>query len=400
MHAASGAALQGYENATLYFNSSPQWKDVIGYNEFTGGVELRKAPPYPHTQSAGSEPDDSFDTQACRWLETRSHMVFRSEVVHRTIDAIAEEHRFHPVRDYLESLPVWDKKSRLSTWLYDYCGVDPGSDERPSISGIMGRKFLISMIARVMQPGCKADHVLVLEGLTGIGKSSAARALVPEEKFFTDQLADMGSQNASMGVRGVWLVELGELDALSRVDEKTAKRFVSQQNERFRLPYGRRVMTFPRQCVFIGTTEKSDWIKSDSGRRWWPVMCGKTTERIDIDGIARDRDQMFAEALVAYRSGEKWYLDFQSEREAGQEQRMRFSEDVWTQKVLAAADAIEMYEDWMTVGMILDKLQIPIAQQNDLAEKRVGKVMRLNGWERKQKRTAPGRNPVWGYRRA
>jgi predicted P-loop ATPase len=116
----------------------------------------------------------------------------------------------------------------------------------------------------------------------------------------------MGSKDASMQLRGVLIVELSELDVLNRAEMARAKAFLSLQTERFRLPYGRRVIQVPRQCVFIGTTNSDQWLKDETGgRRFWPVRCGQ----IDIPGLKRDRDQIWAEAVHRYRAGERWWLE-------------------------------------------------------------------------------------------
>jgi predicted P-loop ATPase len=149
---------------------------------------------------------------------------------------MARLNAFHPVRDYLNGLPGWDGTRRIATWLIDYCKVSPTvlneKDEAvPNIFAMeAGARFLISAIARIFQPGCKADHVLMLEGKTGIGKSTTVRILAGEE-YFTDQLSDLGSKDASMQIRGIWIVEIAELHALSKSDRENAKKFVSQQFE-------------------------------------------------------------------------------------------------------------------------------------------------------------------------
>lgn len=393
LRSSNGAVLVGYENATLYLQSAKEWEGVLGLNEFTGGVEIRKAPPPPITTEPGAEITDVFDTEITRWLERRSHLMFRTELVHRVADGIADRNRFHPPRDYLESLPHWDGVERISTWLFAYCGVDPGSDTKPNhYAATVGRKFLISMIARVMRPGCKADHMLVLEGKTGSGKSSLARALVPCHEWFTDQVGDLGSKDASMAIRGVWIVELGELDALSRADERTAKRFISEQFQYLRLPYGRRVQRFERQCVFIGTTERSDWMRSETGRRFWPVLC----RTIDFQGVARDRNLLLSEALHAFRAGESWHLAGSEEiEEATTEQRKRYSEDIWRDKVLEIAVELA-FENWVPVSRIIEKLGVPVSQQNDQTSRRIGAILRFEGWTRKQRRVSSGAR-AWGY---
>ncbi len=390
----NGNPLIGLENAMIYFQSAKEWKNVLGYNEFTGAIELRKLPPSPISQKLGEEIEDTFDTDATRWLERKSQLMFRPEITHRVLDLLARQNRFHPVRDYLSTLPVWDGTERISEWLTTYCGVKPGSDTAPSIAGSFGRKFLISLVARVMRPGCKADHMLVLEGKTGIGKSSIAKALMPQEEWFTDQV-DMESKDAPQKTRGVWLIEFADLDGFSRADEKTAKRFISQQTERFRMPYGKRLTTFPRQCAFIGTTERSDWMRSETGRRFWPVRCG----RVNLSGLIKDRDQLWAEALMAFNRKESWHLTDSGEiSDATSEQRKRYSEDPWHDHVLEVCESLLLADDWVTIQLILEKMQVPVSQRDDRSAKRIGAVLRFEGWERVQRRKR-GTNPAWGYKK-
>jgi len=259
-------------------------------------------------------------------------LTFKRDHAHHAIESLAHANPFHPPRDYLLGLK-WDGVHRLSTWLFEYCGVDPGSDEAPSIAGFAGRKFMISAVARILDPGCQVDYMLVLEGKTGTGKSSAVAALVPDPKWFTDHISDLSTPQASQDIRGVWIVEFPDLDTWGRADEKTAKPFISRRKERFRQPYGRRVASFNRQCVFFGTTEKDDWSHSETARRQWPVKCGE----IDLAGIKRDRDQLWAEAVVAFKAGEKWHPDRDQTRELAVEQKKRYSADPW------------MEDDWLTL---------------------------------------------------
>jgi hypothetical protein len=259
-----------YENAALFLQNSPEWAGVLAYNEFTGGYTIQTQPPPPITGIPGSEIEDHFDTETVRWLERRGLMV-KPDLVRRVVEGVARRNPYHPVRDYLEALPAWDRRPRIGSWLIDYCGVQ-SSDANPNEYAMaVGEKFLISAIARIMVPGCKVDYVLVLEGAQGIGKSTVARILGGE--WFTDQLSEMGSKDAAMQVCGVWIVELSELGTLGRSETAREKAFISQQIERFRLPYGHRLIHAPRQCVFIGTTNLDTWLKDETGgRRFWPVQ--------------------------------------------------------------------------------------------------------------------------------
>src|SRR5690348_2114250 len=143
----------------------------------------------------------------------------------------------------------------------------------------------------------------------------------------------MGSKDASLQLRGLWIVELSELDVLNRAELARAKAFLTQQTERFRLPYGRRIIQVPRQCLFVGTTNSDSWLKDETGgRRFWPVRC----RTMDLDGLRRDRNKLWAEALHHYRAGASWWLDgAEVTLEAVEEQRKRYQADVW-QGVIAA----------------------------------------------------------------
>jgi predicted P-loop ATPase len=394
---ADGCIVACYENVSLFFENSPEWAGVFGYNEFTAGYVLLKDPPAPVTARAGSEIEDHFDTEATRWIERRRLMV-KPEVVRRVIDGIAHRNCFHPVRDYLEALPKWDAKPRIRTWLIDYCGVE--SDEANTYAQQVGAKFLISAVARIFDAGCKADHLLILEGAQGIGKSSAVRILAGDA-YFSDQLADMGSKDASMQLRGIWIMELSELDVLNRSEMARTKAFLSLQTERFRLPYGRRVIQVPRQCVFVGTTNSDSWLKDETGgRRFWPVRC----HRMNLAALKEDRDQLWAEALHYYRAGEHWWLEDDGVlRAAIEEQRGRFIDDVWQEKVIEYAEEEAALpssnpRESASIAEILCRLGIETARQDQTAANRVARCLKAAGWEKKRQRLA-GEGLRWRYRK-
>jgi predicted P-loop ATPase len=382
----AGKIMACYENVSLFFENSPDWAGVLGFNEFTAGYSILKQPPSPVTAAVGSEIEDHFDTEVTRWVE-RHRLMVKPELVRRVVDAVARRNPFHPVREFLEGLPQWDGKERK--WLSQYCGAASSVYTEQ-----VGGKFLVSAVARIFEPGCKADHLLILEGPQGIGKSTAARILAGDD-WFSDQLADMGSKDASMQVRGVWMIELSELDALNRVEMARAKGFLSLQTERFRLPYGRRLVQVPRQCVFIGTTNSDSWLKDETGgRRFWPVRC----RRIDLVGLKHDREQLWAEALHQYRAGERWWLeDEETVRTATEEQRGRFQEDPWYPKVVEYVEGVVEPRNGVAISEILARLGVETAKQDQAAANRVARCLKAAGWEKFRKRTATGF--PWLYRK-
>ncbi len=395
----AGSMLPCYDNVALFLENSPEWAGVLGYNEFTGGYSVLKPAPAPITAETGQEIEDHFDTELVRWLE-RKRLMVKPELVRRVVDLIARRNSYHPVRDYLESLPPWDGVRRIDSWLIDYCGVE-SSDEEPSRYAMaVGEKFLVSAVKRILEPGAKCDSMLVLEGAQGIGKSTVPRILAGGD-WFSDKLSEIGSKDASMQLRGIWIMELGELEALNRAELAQAKMFMSQQIERFRLPYGRRIVQVPRQCVFMGTTNSDAWMKDETGgRRFWPVRC----HRIDLEGLKRDRNQLWAEALIRCRSGASWWLDDQEIiKDAIEEQRGRYMEDVWHAKVIEHAEAIAgnqgsgLKAGTVSIPEILHLLGVGLAKQDQTAANRVSRCLRSEQWERRHIGSRSDRE--WRYRK-
>jgi hypothetical protein len=372
---ANGEPRACLENIRLMLTYSPEWTGVLGYNEFSACPLIMKPPPSLINFKVGDELLDHFDVEAAQWLERHKLMV-RPEQVRQVVDAVAQRKGYHPVRDYLNALK-WDGKARIDKWLNNYMGV-PISH----YSMAVGAKFLISAIARVMQPGCKADNMLLLEGEQGIGKSSAARILAGD--WFTDQLAELGTKDFSMQLRGVWIAEMAELDILSRADQSKIKAVLTQQAERFRPPYGKRVVTAPRQCIFLGTGNRAEWMRdATGGRRYWPVECQPAVGRmVDLQSLSRDRDQLWAEALHRYLSGELWWLtDEGIIDEAMAEQAARYEAHVWRDKIEAWLDDKES----VSVAQVLaDCLNKPADRWEQRDQNNVADCLRSLGWRKRR----------------
>jgi predicted P-loop ATPase len=222
------------------------------------------------------------------------------DTVHQAIDMQAQERSFHPVRDYLDRLE-WDGTERASKLFGGYFG----SSSDPIYAAAIGKMFLISLVARAYDPGCQADYVPVIEGQQGIFKSTALRVLGGD--WFSDDLPDVAmGKEASQYLRGKWLIEVAEMHAMSKVEVSHLKSFITRREERYRPSYGRREVFEPRQCIFIGTTNREVYLRDETGnRRFWPVAAGM----IDLEGLVRDRDQLFAEAVALYRKGEQHWPD-------------------------------------------------------------------------------------------
>jgi predicted P-loop ATPase len=312
--------------------------------------------------------EDEHDVRACAWMQEHDIPAALGVVGH-AIQTVARENRVHPVREYLNALQ-WDGTLRIETWLIDYLGVE----DTPYVRAV-GPRFLTSATARVFEPGCQIDTVSVFEGLQGTLKSSALRALA--HPWFTDRISKLGGKDSSMEVAGVWLIEWAELDALFKVGNAASKSFITRPHERFRPPHGKHLADYPRQCVFAGTTNLTGGYLTDptGARRFWPIRCGV----IDLEALRRDRDQLWAEAVVRYRAGARWHLETpELEALATAEQKLRFEVDAWMEK---AADWLVGRNDVSVGEVLVGALGIPQENWTQTAQNRIAKILVHNGFE-------------------
>ncbi len=290
-------------NAIWALARCPLWNGVLAFNEFDGSVVKLKEPPMEQAERPKDfrlgEWNDTDTSLCCAWLARVAGIRLHPTLVGRAVFAVAQKSKFHPVRQYLDGL-VWDGKVRLTSWLSRYMGA-----EQNAYTAAVGSRWLLSAVARVYEPGCKVDHVLVLEGSQGTGKSSALEVLAGMD-WFSDTPLVFGDKDSYEALRGVLIYELAELSALRKSDVEAQKAYISKRFDRYRRPYGETNTTWPRQVIFAGTTNDAKYLADPTGnRRFWPVTCSD----IDLDALKRDRDQLWAEALVRHREKEQWHLD-------------------------------------------------------------------------------------------
>jgi len=238
--------------------------------------------------------------------------IYEISHLQKTSDALAEVfhmNAFHPVRDYLEGL-TWDNTPRLDTVVIDCLGAE---DTR--LNRAISRKTMVAAVARIFTPGCKWDYTLTLAGAQGLGKSSLFGRLGGE--FYSDSLTTVTGKEAYEQLQGSWIIELAELSASRKADIESTKHFLTKRIDRFRVAYGRHVADFPRQCVFIGTTNDQEFLRDATGnRRFWVLPVGKMPIKKQWSALTDyEVDQMWAEAVQYFKDGEQLFLPADLEQE-------------------------------------------------------------------------------------
>jgi predicted P-loop ATPase len=354
-----GDPLANLANAALALRYDPKFKEAISYDEML------------HAPMLNGEPIRDADVAAIQeYLQQAGLRWVTKDNTHSAVDLHASRRPFHPVRDYLDGLK-WDGELRVDSWLETYLGA-----VGTPYTAAVGRMFLVAMVARIFRPGCQSDYMLILEGPQGELKSTACKLLGGE--WFSDNLPDVtGGKDVSQHLRGKWLIEIAEMHAMSRAEAAQLKAFVTRTDERYRPPYGRKEVFEPRQCIFIGTTNRNTYLRDETGgRRFWPVVTGK----INISAISRDRDQLLAEAVQAFRSSEHWWPDRKFEAEhIAPEQEARYEADAWE----------EILAPWLeprtrvTVSEVArEGLHIETPRIGTADQRRIAAILDRLGWRR------------------
>lgn len=291
----------------------------VGFNELTQCIVFAREPAKLRKKARDGKPIRQLTgplwtvahremKSGRRWIDANTHSLravyeaprtqggYGLKITDRDINAaienVARKNTFHPVRDYLRELK-WDGKPRIDSLFVDYVGAENTPYHRQA-----GRLVMVGAVARAMEPGCKFDFVAILEGGQGIRKSTFINVLGRD--WYAELKCDLNDNKSVVeNLQGGWIYELPELQGFSKAETTTLKAMLSTQIDRARVAYGRLVQEFPRQCIFLGSTNEEDYLKDTTGgRRFWPIRCG--TEPIDIDRLRRNIDQMWAEAVAAY----------------------------------------------------------------------------------------------------
>jgi predicted P-loop ATPase len=371
-----GAPHASISNFILILSQDPALKGMVGMNDFTGSPVMHRAPPVPldgMPAMPGPYPRlwNKADVSLVQSYLQRvwTHGAGRDDTEDAML-AVACMCRFHPVRDWLAKLQ-WDGKPRLDTWLIRCFGAADNS-----YTQAVSSKILIAAVRRVRSPGCKFDHMLILEGAQEIGKSTCIRKLATDE-WFTDSLpAALDGKDAAIALQGVWIVEFAEIEQLIRAEVETIKAFLSRLVERYRPPYSRQMVERPRQFIPIGTTNSFDYLRDATGnRRFWPIRC----RFADLAVLLEIREQLWAEAAAREAAGETHWLDDADVKAAALNvQAERMQEDIWTERI---REYIESKSALHLSDLLRDGLHMPVERHTRREQMRVAAVLRADGWE-------------------
>lgn len=397
---ARGQVRECVPNVMLVLSRHQAWQGVLAFDEFAQRVIKRKPAPF-EDDGLACRPDvewtDVDDTRAAAWIARHEGWVVSSSMVAEAVSVVARASTFHPVLDWLRSLRH-DGTPRLDHWMVDHLGVEDTEYVR-----LVSRYFLIGMCMRVLEPGCKFDTCLVLEGPQGRRKSMVLRVL--GGPWFSDIELDLSNKDAMSNIRGKWLHEFGELGSLARSESTRQKSFLSRQVDEFRPVYGRREIRCPRQVAFGGTTNEWMWNKDPTGgRRFWPIEVG--TE-LNVEGLAEMREQLFAEAYacaqahLADRSVHRYWPTDEQQRELfDPEQLARESPDAYLDLLaswMAGDKCDSLGRGYFTMAeALMSGLGLDAKGMTRDVMTRVGACLRKLGCEKVERRNA---QPRFVYKR-
>jgi len=382
-----GGLKQCLANAVTILSHDVVWSGVLAYDEFANGpITLKEPRWHPDDKPEGCKPGpwtDADDLRLCTWFARSHKLTITPRTAGEAVCIVAGKKRVHPVRDWLKSLK-WDGKKRLDDWL-----IRLGGAEDSSYTRAVSANWMISAVARIFEPGCQADHALILEGAQGVGKSSLLRILGGDE-WFLEMSADLSNKDAEQDLWCKWIVELSELDSLSRSEVTQAKGFITKRTPRFRASYDRRSGNYLRQCVFGGTTNARQYLKDDSGaRRFWPILIPRA---VNLAALRKERDQLWAESTHRYQAGEEWHFKdpalIKAAAEVAEERRQQ---DPWEEPVRRWLTNPNRVRTGVTTHQCLvDCLGFETNRLDRREEIRIGSVLRVLNWERRRERLPSG----------
>lgn len=406
----SNNAFAGHlSNAEVILANDPGWQDrkqkgasIFAWDTFRNRVTLLGDAPWgadyrPGPLDQGVDWSDQDDARVCIWLAQNWDVKISEAVASSAIRTAAQKRPFHPVKDYLETCHQrWlasDKVARVRGFFTRYFGADP-NDYVFDVSQF----FLIGAVARIYEPGNLSKLIPILEGQQNLRKSTGLFYLMADETWFYDSDLELTQpKEAYQNIRGAWLIELPELDALSRADQKRIKAFFTSRADTFRPAYGRSTIRVKRQCVFCGTTNQgrdNPYLTDETGAtRFKPIQCS----RVDVDAIQRDRDLIWGEAVDLYRSGALRFATTEVQLQRFKvEEEARYKVDAWEERLVGwLARQIAPPNRLTLSDLLVDCFKVPVDRQVDSTQRQASKALRRLGWVRRQIRVNKERG--WYY---
>ena len=364
-----GKPFQNISNIARIFEGIESFKGHFWYDEFDYRC-------YTDLDGKSREVSDADIIKITVMIQRKFGLItISTSLVFDAIVLYSKQNTRHAVRHWVESIK-WDGASRVSSFFIEKMGVEDNEYTRA-----VSHNFWVGMMARIFRPGCKNDYMVVLEGAQGIGKSMALSCI--GGKWHTESSESVGSKDFFQNLHGKMIVEIAELDSFTRAEVTKVKQIVTATADRFRPSYGRTSSDFHRQCIFVGTTNESGYLRDATGaRRFWPLACGQ----INIDEINSDREQLFAEAYQLFKNGDPWHIV--PAALAAEEQEKRYSHD---EIEIAVREYINGKTHIIMLDMAKDALHYDEAKFDVRHQKRIGVVLHRLGW-------FPRRATVNGYR--
>lgn len=386
--------------------NDPSLQGLLGVNQLSNNIEARANWPWQH--GAAGPIKGVTDLALARYLSNAYGLPsINRQAIMEAIETVAHEAPFHPIQEYLQALR-WDGKARIDKWLVYALGESPET-LAPAVYEylcLVGRYWLLGMVNRVMDPGCKFDYCPVLEGPGGLRKSTLVEVLA-SAPWFSDTHFDISrGKEGQEQVQGLWVYEIAELSQFGKAEIQLIKAFISAKVDRYRPSYGRVVESYPRQCVMVGTTNEKTYLRDRTGnRRFWPIP---VTKRVNTTWVLERRDQLLAEAFELYMQGAAYIPSPEEEaRLFVPMQESRLVETAVMGELLAVltrppvatgiGSIVNGLTDFVTLPQLVLALGVDAAKSTPALEAQVRGWMEHEGWE-KVKRQINGVR-AWGYAR-
>lgn len=393
------------ENVYFAFNEDPLLQGLVRFNEFSHRLDKTRSAPWDGPTAAAGKWAPLDDLRLANYLAAAHRLIVANPVtIEQAVMMAACDAAYNPLKEGFDAM-VWDGVERRHTWLHSVLGA-----EQNEYHAKVGAYFLLNMVARVFDPGCQVDYMMILQGAQGAKKSSVLRILGGE--YFAGGTFRVGDKDSLQVLQGRLIFNFNEIDSLNKAEGTAVKSFVTERVDIFRAPYAKGFSEFPRSCVLTGDTNEDDFLKDGTGdRRFWPVHC----VNIDVDAMAAMREQLLAEAVHFYKLGEQRYPDKAEEDRLfkPQQEAWKFV-DVWQDLLARYVNSAAIVEEWpgntvnsyvvqnkertcfstlelMTLGLKQDGNKIDNAGSQ---QKRVSKLMKALGFT-KYKFTTGARSNGW-----